>query len=532
MTALNKQALRIMKLFGTKTSRVISTVGSEQEYFLIDRKLFFKRKDLVFCNRTLFGAHPPKGQELDDHYFGAIKPRIASYMKELDEELWKLGIYAKTKHNETAPAQHELASIYTETNIAADHNQLTMEIMKKIAVKHGLTCLLHEKPFKGVNGSGKHNNWSISTDSGINLLDPGDSPSENAQFLLILTAIIKAVDEHQDLLRLSVATAGNDHRLGGHEAPPAIISIFLGEELTTILESIRDEKPYNKKNAELLTLGVDTLPSFPKDSTDRNRTSPFAFSMNKFEFRSLGASVSISCPNTMLNTIIADAFCQFADVLEKAEDFTSSLNQLIRDNLKKHSRIIFNGNGYDDAWVREAKKRGLLNLKNTAEALPYFLDTKNRLLFTKHKVHTELEMESRYEVLMENYCKVLHIEALTMIDMAKKDIFPSVLKYLHEIANTVNALKTSLPQAKLKGQERIAKTLARLFDQADEQLQNLEKEVDKTKDIEGVTKTATYYAEKIIPAMNALRESCDEMECLTSKEHWPFPSYADLLFRV
>lgn len=532
MTALNKQALRIMKLFGTKTSRVISTVGSEQEYFLIDRKLFFKRKDLVFCNRTLFGAHPPKGQELDDHYFGAIKPRIASYMKELDEELWKLGIYAKTKHNETAPAQHELAPIYTETNIAADHNQLTMEIMKKIAVKHGLTCLLHEKPFEGVNGSGKHNNWSISTDSGINLLDPGDSPSENAQFLLILTAIIKAVDEHQDLLRLSVATAGNDHRLGGHEAPPAIISIFLGEELTTILESIRDEKPYNKKNAELLTLGVDTLPSFPKDSTDRNRTSPFAFSMNKFEFRSLGASVSISCPNIMLNTIIADAFCQFADVLEKAEDFTSSLNQLIRDNLKKHSRIIFNGNGYDDAWVREAKKRGLLNLKNTAEALPYFLDTKNRLLFTKHKVHTELEMESRYEVLMENYCKVLHIEALTMIDMAKKDIFPSVLKYLHEIANTVNALKTFLPQAKLKGQERIARTLALLFDQADEQLQSLEKEVGKTKDIEGVTKTATYYAEKIIPAMNALRESCDEMECLTSKEHWPFPSYADLLFRV
>lgn len=532
MTALNTQALRIMKLFGTHTKRVIATVGSEQEYFLIDRKLFFKRKDLVFCNRTLFGALPPKGQELDDHYFGAIKPRIASYMQELDEELWKLGIYAKTKHNETAPAQHELAPIFTESNIAADHNQLTMEIMKKIAVKHGLTCLLHEKPFEGVNGSGKHNNWSISTDSGINLLDPGDSPSENAQFLLILTAIIKAVDEHQDLLRLSVATAGNDHRLGGHEAPPAIISIFLGEELTNILESIRDEKPYNKKNAELLTLGVDTLPSFPKDSTDRNRTSPFAFSMNKFEFRSLGSSLSISCPNIMLNTIIAEAFSQFADILEKADDFTTSLNALIRDNLKQHSRIIFNGNGYDEAWVKEAKKRGLLNLKNTAEALPEFLKPKNRALFTKHKVHSELEMESRYEVLMENYCKVLHIEALTMIDMSKKDIFPSVLKYLKELSETVNQLANFTFRVQLKGIQRIALSLINLFNKADDELLVLENELENLKTIEGVTKTAQYYANNIIPAMEALRKSCDEMESLTAKEHWPFPSYADLLFRV
>lgn len=532
MVTLNKQALRIVKLFGSDAKRVISTVGSEQEYFLIDRELYLKRKDLMFCNRTLFGAKPPKGQELEDHYFGAIKPRIAAYMKDLDEELWKLGILSKTKHNEVAPAQHELAPIFTETNIATDHNQLTMEVMKKVAIKHGLTCLLHEKPFAGVNGSGKHNNWSISTDTGINLFEPGDSPSENAQFLLILTAIIKAVDEHQDLLRLSVASAGNDHRLGANEAPPAIISIFLGDELTGILDAIKDGKPYNKKDREFMTLGVDTLPSFPKDTTDRNRTSPFAFTGNKFEFRSLGSSLSISCPNIMLNTIIAEVFSEFADKLENAKDFTASLNDLIRTTLQKHSRIVFNGNGYDAAWVKEAEKRGLLNLKTTSDAMPYFLADKNVKLFTKHKVHSHEEMESRYEIQMEDYCKVLNIEVLTMIDMIKKDIMPAVFKYMKDVAHTALEVKQFVPSAACKSEENLVKTLSALADNAAEKLEALENLVLKAKEFDDVTACAKFYTAEIIPAMSVLRAVCDELETMTAKELWPFPSYADLLFRV
>ena len=437
MEALGEQAVRVLRLFGnTDAKRVITTVGPEQEYFLVDKDLYEQRKDLVYCGRTLFGAMAPKGQEMEDHYFGAIKPRISAFMKELNEELWKLGILAKTEHNEVSPAQHELAPIFSTTNIATDHNQITMEIMKNVAKRHNLVCLLHEKPFKGVNGSGKHNNWSLTTDTGVNLLEPGKSPYENAQFLLFLSAVIKAVDEYQDLMRVSVASAENDHRLGANEAPPAIISMFLGDDLEAILEAIESGKPYNGSGIEKMEIGVHVLPSFPKDTTDRNRTSPFAFTGNKFEFRSLGSSQSISGPNIILNTIVAEELKQFADELEGAEDFTEKLNELIKKTIKEHKRIIFNGDGYSDEWKAEAKRRGLLNLKTTVDALPTFLAPKNVELFTKHKIFTEKEMESRYEILLETYSKVINIEGLTMVDMAKKQIMPAVNSYIGNLAST------------------------------------------------------------------------------------------------
>ena len=442
MQALNKQALRILKLFGkTNIKKVITTVGPEQEYFLVDKEMYEKRPDLVFCGRTLFGARPPKGQELEDHYFGTITPRVSAYMKELDEELWKLGVLAKTKHNEVAPAQHELAPIFATTNIATDHNQLTMELMKSIANKHGLACLLHEKPFAGVNGSGKHNNWSISTDTGVNLLEPGDTPSENAQFLLFLTSIIKAVDDYQDLLRVSVASAGNDHRLGANEAPPAIVSIFLGDELTEILKSIENDTSYICKEKSPMEIGVRVLPKFFKDTTDRNRTSPFAFTGNKFEFRMLGSAFSIAGANIVLNTIVAEELSQFADILENSSNFDEDLNTLIKNTIKSHNKIIFNGNNYSNDWVKEAEKRGLLNLKTTPDALPSFVNSKNVELFTKHHVLSETELYSRYEILLDNYSKTIHIEALTMIDLAKKEIIPAILGYQGEIAEIANNKK-------------------------------------------------------------------------------------------
>ena len=440
MQAINKQALRVLKLFGkTDVKSVKTTVGPEQEYFLIDEDIYNKRKDLIYTGRTLFGAKPPKGQELEDHYFGIIKPRVQAFMKELNDELWKLGILAKTEHNEVAPAQHELAPIFTTTNIAADHNQLTMEIMQKVAKKHHMVCLLHEKPFAGVNGSGKHNNWSLTTDTGVNLLNPGDTPYENAQFLTFLCAVIKAVDEYQDMLRVSVASAGNDHRLGANEAPPAVVSMFLGTELTDVLKAIEKDEPYGSKEKEILKIGVHTLPKFPKDSTDRNRTSPFAFTGNKFEFRMLGSSSSVSCTNVVLNTAVAEELKQFADELEGAANFEEALHELIKKTVTDHKRIIFNGNGYDDAWIAEAEKRGLLNLRSTPECLPYSLHEKNMKLFVSHKVYSETEMRARYEILSENYCKIINIEALTMIDMAKKDILPAVSKYSHELSDTVIA---------------------------------------------------------------------------------------------
>ena len=440
MQAINKQALRVLKLFGkTDVKSVKTTVGPEQEYFLIDEDVYNKRKDLIYTGRTLFGAKPPKGQELEDHYFGIIKPRVQAFMKELNDELWKLGILAKTEHNEVAPAQHELAPIFTTTNIAADHNQLTMEIMQKVAKKHHMVCLLHEKPFAGVNGSGKHNNWSLTTDTGVNLLNPGDTPYENAQFLTFLCAVIKAVDEYQDMLRVSVASAGNDHRLGANEAPPAVVSMFLGTELTDVLKAIENDEPYGGKEKEILKIGVHTLPKFPKDTTDRNRTSPFAFTGNKFEFRMLGSSSSVSCTNVVLNTAVAEELKQFADELEGAANFEEALHELIKKTVTDHKRIIFNGNGYDDAWIAEAEKRGLLNLRSTPECLPYSLHEKNMKLFISHKVYSETEMRARYEILSENYCKIINIEALTMIDMAKKDILPAVSKYSHELSDTVIA---------------------------------------------------------------------------------------------
>ena len=428
MQALNKQAMRILRLFGNTDVKCVKTsVGPEQEYFLVDKEMYEKRRDLVFCGRTLFGAKPPKGQELDDHYFGVIKPRVAAYMADLNDELWKLGILAKTEHNEVAPAQHELAPIYTTTNIATDHNQLTMEIMQKVASRHGLVCLLHEKPFAGVNGSGKHNNWSMTTDTGVNLLTPGETPYENAQFLLFLCAVIKAVDEYQDLLRFSVATAGNDHRLGANEAPPAVVSMFLGDELTAVLDAIETEKPYNATEKTVMRLGVHVLPKFTRDTTDRNRTSPFAFTGNKFEFRMLGSSNSIADANVMLNAAVAESLRQYADVLEIADDFESALHEVIKNTVKEHKRIIFNGNGYDDAWIKEAtEKRGLSNLRTTPDAAKALLEKKNIDMLTLHKIFTPAEIEARYETTLENYCKAVNIEALTMVDMGRKEILPAV----------------------------------------------------------------------------------------------------------
>lgn len=532
MDAIDKQAKRILKLFGKKVRRVTTTVGAEQEYFLIDRKMWEQRKDLVYTGRTLFGAKPPKGQELDDHYFGMIKPRVLAFMNELDEELWKLGILSKTKHNEVAPAQHELAPIFTTTNLAADGNQLTMEMMKKVAVRHGLVCLLHEKPFAGVNGSGKHNNWSLSTDTGENLLEPGNTPEDNAQFLLILTAIIKGIDEYQDLLRVSVATAGNDHRLGANEAPPAIISMFLGEDLDAILKSIREGKPYDRKAKQVIKLGVDALPNFPKDETDRNRTSPFAFTGNKFEFRSLGSSISISFPNVILNTIVAEEFSQFADILEKSADFTKDLNELIRKTLNEHSRIIFNGNGYSQEWVEEAERRGLLNLKTTSDAMPHYLAQKNIDMFERHGVFSETEIRSRYDVQMEEYVKVLHIEARTMIGMTRKQILPGVFKYVRDIASSIREVQGIGCDTQCRAQIDTLQKAQDLIDRIHREVGALEQIVADTFGSDDITSTANYYTTWVIPAMNSLREAVDSLESMVGYEYWPYPSYGALMFNV
>ena len=533
MEAINRQALRVLKFFGNEdVTSVKTTVGPEQEYFLIDKDVCEKRKDLIYTGRTLYGAKPPKGQELEDHYFGTIKPRVLAYMKDLNDELWKLGILAKTEHNEVAPAQHELAPIFTTTNIATDHNQLTMEIMQKVAKKHGMVCLLHEKPFAGVNGSGKHNNWSISTNTGINLLEPGETPYENAQFLLFLCAVIKAVDEYQDLLRISVASAGNDHRLGANEAPPAVVSMFLGDELSEILKAIEEDAPYGAKAAEQMKIGVHVLPRFPKDTTDRNRTSPFAFTGNKFEFRMLGSTLSISGPNIVLNTAVAEALRQYADRLEQADDFESALHALIKEEIKAHKRIIFNGNGYDDEWIREAEKRGLLNLKTTPDCLPYFLKEKNVKLFTEHKVFSEAEIRSRYEILMENYCKVLHIEAATMLEMAKRDILPAVSAYSEELARTAKTKKSVLPGADCTYEEKSLEKLSALSGAMFVKTDTLEEALAKAGGLEDVTEEAMYYKDSVIPAMAAPRADADALETITAKKYWPYPSYGDLLFSV
>ncbi|MDD4807022.1 MAG: glutamine synthetase III [Oscillospiraceae bacterium] len=533
MEALNKQALRILRLFGdTKTQQVNSTVGPEQEYFLIDRNLYNQREDLVLTGRTLFGARPPRGQELEDHYFGSIKLKVASFMRDLDNELWKLGVLAKTEHNEVAPAQHELAPIFSNTNVAADHNQLTMEAMKKVAERHGMYCLLHEKPFEGVNGSGKHNNWSLSTDTGTNLLEPGDSPMENAQFLLFLVAVIKAVDEYQDLLRISVASPGNDHRLGANEAPPAILSIFLGDELTEILKCLEQGKPYSQKDKEILKVGVHTLPRFPKDSTDRNRTSPFAFTGNKFEFRMLGSAVSISGPNVALNTIVAEELEQFADKLEKSKDFRKDLDTLVRKTIKEHKRIIFNGDSYTDSWVAEAEKRGLLNLKTTVDAMPHFLDKKNVKLFAKHHIFTESEMHSRYEVSMENYSKTLNIEALTMIDMANKQILPAVEKYMDDLSLAFTHKKALNPKMNCHVEyDRVTK-LSELSASVYDETEELKENVSAAAAITDFEESARAYKETVLPTMDALRTDADKMETLTGASYWPFPTYADLIYHV
>ena len=534
MDALNKQALRILRLFGNDTVKYVRTsVGPEQEYFLVDKEMYKKRKDLIFTGRTLFGAKPPKGQEMDDHYFGVIKPRVAAYMAELNDELWKLGILAKTEHNEVAPAQHELAPIYTTTNIATDHNQLTMEIMQKVADKHGLVCLLHEKPFAGVNGSGKHNNWSIATDSGVNLLSPGDTPHENAQFLLFLCAVIQAVDEYQDLLRASVATAGNDHRLGANEAPPAVVSIFLGDELTAVLESLENDTPYSAVEKTQMKLGAKVLPRFQRDTTDRNRTSPFAFTGNKFEFRMLGSSNSIACANIMLNAAVAQVLKDYADELEGKEDFDAALHDLIKKTLKDHKRIIFNGNGYDDSWIKEAvEKRGLLNLRTTPDCMPCLFAEKNKSMLTGLKVFSAAELESRYDILMENYCKAVTIEAHTMVDMAEKEIIPAVEAYIESLASTA-AAKKAVDGDLCCGYEkkRIGK-LSALVDQMDAAVDDLEAALITLGMTSDITAQAELIRDEVLPKMSLLRAPADEAETLTAKKYWPFPTYGDLLFGV
>ena len=534
MEAINRQAMRILRLFGNDNVKCVKTsVGPEQEYFLVDKALYEKRQDLIMTGRTLFSAMPPKGQEMNDHYFGAIKPRVAEYMADLNEELWKLGILAKTEHNEVAPAQHELAPIYTTTNIAADHNQLTMDIMQKTALKHGLVCLLHEKPFAGVNGSGKHNNWSISTDTGVNLLTPGETPYENAQFLLFLCAVIKAVDDYQDLLRLSVATAGNDHRLGANEAPPAVISVFLGEELTAVLDAIESDTPYSSAEKRVMKLGVDVLPQFRCDTTDRNRTSPFAFTGNKFEFRMLGSSNSISCANMHLNAAVAESLRQYADILEKADDFKESLHSLIRETIKKHKRIIFNGNGYDDNWIKEAvEERGLLNLKTTPDCMPHLLDEKNVNTLVSHGVFTKAELESRCEIMLDNYVKSVNIEAYTMISMSRKQIIPSVARFTADVAKQAaekNALCSSL---NCSYEKNLVEKLSALTDAMDEQTAVLEKDVAELKNISDVKAQSEYVRDNILKDMEILRKSADETEVLTDAEYWPFPAYDELLFGV
>ena len=534
MEALNRQALRILKLFGNTDVKCVRTsVGPEQEYFLVDREMYEKRKDLKFTGRTLFGAKPPKGQELDDHYFGVIKPRVAAYMADLNEELWKLGILAKTEHNEVAPAQHELAPIYSTTNIATDHNQLTMEIMQKVAAKHGLVCLLHEKPFAGVNGSGKHNNWSMATDTGVNLLTPGETPYENAQFLLFLCAVIKAVDDYQDLLRLSVATAGNDHRLGANEAPPAVISMFLGDELTAVLDAIENDKPYSGAEKTQMKLGVHVLPRFTRDTTDRNRTSPFAFTGNKFEFRMLGSSNSIACANIMLNAAVAESLKVYADRLENVEDFESALHEMIKKTIKDHKRIIFNGNGYDDEWIKEAtEKRGLLNLRTTPDALPKLLDPKNVEMLTSHKVFSVAELESRYEITLENYSKTVNIEALTMVDMARKEILPAVSEYAKSLSDAVASKTAAVPGVACKYERGLIAKLSGYIDEIDAAATELESAIMKYKMITDVTEASFMIRDVILQKMAELRVVCDEAETVTAEKYWPFPTYGDLLFGV
>ena len=533
MEALNTQALRILRLFGnTSAKRVITTVGPEQEYFLIDKKLWEQRKDLIFTGRTLFGSMPPKGQEMDDHYYGSIKPRIAEFMADLDNELWKLGILSKTKHNEVAPAQHEMAPIFTTTNLSADQNQLTMRLMKEVALKHGLYCLLAEKPFAGVNGSGKHNNWSMSTDDGFNLLEPGETPRENAQFLLMLTAVIQAVDKHQDLLRDSVASAGNDHRLGANEAPPAIISMFIGDELQAVLDSIENGSPYSQKTKEKMQIGVSVLPAIPKDTTDRNRTSPFAFTGNKFEFRSLGSSLSISGPNVVLNTIVAETLDEFASRLEKSSDLNSELQELIKEKIIEHKKIIFNGNGYDDEWVREAEKRGLLNLKTLPDAMEHYLDAQNIEMFTKYGVYSESEMKSHHEVKLEKYSKVLNIEVNTMLDMIYKDILPASYAYMNAVAESASKVMAIVPNAKCSAQANLLKEISALSDKLDSEAQKLEKLHNEAVEIDDVSKQARFYVDKVIPQMEATRAVADAIEPILGEKYKPYPSYSDLLFRV
>lgn len=530
---LNTQALRILRLFGDdKTTRVTATVGAEQEYFIVDKELYYKRRDLMFCGRTLFGAKPPKSQEMVAHYYGTIKPRISAFMKELDEELWKLGILAKTEHNEAAPAQHELAPIYTFTNLATDHNQLMMEMMKIVADRHGLKCLLHEKPFAGVNGSGKHNNWALSTNEGVNLLEPGDSPIENAQFLLFLVAVIKAVDEYQDILRVSVSSAGNDHRLGANEAPPAIMSMSLGDELAEILESIESGTDYCRKEKVDMRIGVHVLPRFARDTTDRNRTSPFAFTGNKFEFRSVGSSASIATPNVVLNTIVAKELCEFADILEKAEDFTHSLNELIIKTIKDHKRIIFNGNNYSKEWVKEAEKRGLLNLKTSVDAFPHLISKKNVELFTSFGIYSEAEMNSRYEIYLDTYVKTINIEALTMVDMIKKQIVPAVNAYIKELSETASVKASVFPSATSELEKELVGELSDKNLALYRKCQVIEGELSNLSEITGVKAQADHICNIILPAMNDARAVADSMEKCVSEEKWPFPTYNDLLFRV
>ncbi|MBO5168097.1 MAG: glutamine synthetase III [Phascolarctobacterium sp.] len=534
MAALNKQALRILKLFGNKEVKSVHTnVGPEQEYFLISKEMYEQRPDLKFTGRTLFGAKPPKGQEMDDHYFGAIKPKVAAFMAELNEELWKLGVLAKTEHNEVAPAQHELAPIFTTTNIATDHNQLTMEIMQKVAAKHGLVCLLHEKPFAGVNGSGKHNNWSMATNTGINLLAPGATPYENAQFLLFLCAVIKAVDDYQDLLRISVATAGNDHRLGANEAPPAVVSMFLGDELTEVLEAIETGNPYKGAAKTQLKLGVDVLPKFNRDTTDRNRTSPFAFTGNKFEFRMLGSSNSIACANIMLNAAVAESLKIYADRLEGVADFETALHEMIKKTIKDHKRIIFNGNGYDEAWIKEAtEQRGLCNYRTTPDCIPHVLDKKNVDMLVGHKVFTETELKSRCEIQLENYCKTVVIEANTMVNMAKTLIAPAVEAYAADVAKAVAAKRLVDANLPCKYESKLIKNLSALTDRIASCIEELEMALQELHEAKDVVDEANAIRDNVLEKMNALRIACDEAELLTAKKYWPFPTYSDLLFGV
>ena len=533
MEALNKQALRILKLFGTEAKYVHTSVGPEQEYFLVPKEMFEKRKDLIYTGRTLFGAKPPKGQEMDDHYFGVIKPRVEAYMTELNEELWKLGILAKTQHNEVAPAQHELAPIYTTTYIATDHNQLTMEIMQKVAARHGLVCLLHEKPFAGVNGSGKHNNWSMATDTGVNLLSPGETPYENAQFLLFLCAVIKAVDDYQDLLRISVATAGNDHRLGANEAPPAVVSMFLGDELNAVLEAIETDTPYKGAEKTQMKLGVDVLPKFNRDTTDRNRTSPFAFTGNKFEFRMLGSSNSIACANIMLNAAVAESLKIYADRLENADDFETALHEMIKKTIKDHKRIIFNGNGYDDEWIKEAtEKRGLLNLRTTPDAIPHLLDKKNVDMLTSHKVFSEAELKSRCEITLENYCKTVTIEANTMSQMAKKEILPAIEEYTAFIASAAGKKKALDAEVSCVYETGTVRKLSLLSGQIFEKCDELDKVLCKLSDSANAKEEGYMIRDELLPKMSELRVACDEAEVITAEKYWPFPTYGELLFGV